>query len=49
MFDHEYINPEVVISPQAAFYGEKDRCRFIKVLIESAVNLLCVILREFQF
>ena len=49
MFDHEYINPEVVISPQAAFYGEKNRCRFIKVLIESAVNLLCVILREFQF
>ena len=24
MFDHEYINPEVVISPQAAFYGEKE-------------------------
>ena len=24
MLDHEYINPEVVISPQAAFYGEKE-------------------------
>lgn len=24
MFDHEYINPEVVISPQKAFYGEKE-------------------------
>lgn len=24
MLDHEYINPDVVISPQAAFYGEKE-------------------------
>lgn len=24
MFDHEYINPEVIISPQTAFYGEKE-------------------------
>ena len=24
MLDHEYINPEVVISPQASFYGEKE-------------------------
>ena len=24
MFDHEYINPEVVSSPQAAFYGDKE-------------------------
>ena len=24
MLDYEYINPEVVISPQAAFYGEKE-------------------------
>ncbi len=23
MFDHEYITPEVVLTPQAAFYGEK--------------------------
>ena len=36
MFDHEYINPEVVITPQKAFYGEKK-----SVPVEKSENYIC--------
>ena len=36
MFDHEYINPEVIISPQTAFYGEKE-----SLSLELCVNRVC--------
>lgn len=36
MLDHEYINPEVVISPQKAFYGDKE-----SLPIEKSANRVC--------
>lgn len=36
MLDHEYINPEVVISPQDAFYGEKESLPLMQ-----GVNRVC--------
>ena len=36
MFDHEYISPEVVITPQKAFYGEKK-----SVPIRESENYIC--------
>ncbi len=36
MFDHEYINPEVVISPQKAFYGDKK-----SVPVKESEGLIC--------
>ena len=36
MLDHEYINPEVVISPQKAFYGDKE-----SLPIEKSINRVC--------
>lgn len=36
MFDHEYINPEVVITPQKAFYGDKK-----SVPVKESEGLIC--------
>lgn len=36
MLDHEYINPEVIISPQKAFYGDKE-----SLPIEKSANRIC--------
>lgn len=36
MLDHEYINPKVVVSPQVAFYGQKET-----LPIEQSVNRIC--------
>ena len=48
MYDHEYINPEVVMTPQEAFYAAK-RAMPIEVQDKFAASLLCVILLVFQF
>ena len=50
MYDHEYINPEVVMTPQEAFYARPSTpCQLSKVQDKFAVSLLCVILPVFQF
>lgn len=36
MLDHEYINPQVVVSPQVAFYGEKE-----SLPIAKSANRVC--------
>lgn len=36
LFDHEYINPEVVISPQTAFYGKKE-----SLPLKQSANRVC--------
>lgn len=36
MFDHEYINPQVILPPQKAFYSNKE-----SVLIEKSANEIC--------
>ncbi|BCN31381.1 aminotransferase class I/II-fold pyridoxal phosphate-dependent enzyme [Anaeromicropila herbilytica] len=36
MFDHEYINPEVVLTPQKAFYSEQK-----SLLLEDSVDQIC--------
>lgn len=36
MFDHEYINPSIVLAPQVAFYSEKR-----SLLIEESVDKIC--------
>ncbi|WP_027090068.1 aminotransferase class I/II-fold pyridoxal phosphate-dependent enzyme [Thomasclavelia saccharogumia] len=36
MLDHEYINPKVIISPQKAFYGDKE-----SLPIEKSANRIC--------
>ena len=36
MFDHEYINPEVVITPQKAFYGDKK-----SIPVKESEGLIC--------
>lgn len=36
MLDHEYINPEVVISPQQAFYGDKE-----SVALDDSIDRVC--------
>ncbi|WP_167957754.1 aminotransferase class I/II-fold pyridoxal phosphate-dependent enzyme [Anaerosporobacter faecicola] len=36
LFDHEYINPDVVMAPQKAFYGEKK-----SVSIEKSAGYIC--------
>lgn len=36
MLDHEYINPEVIVSPQAAFYGNKE-----SLPLDKSVNRIC--------
>ena len=36
MFDHEYINPKVVLAPQEAFYAKKK-----SIPIENSVNKIC--------
>lgn len=36
MLDHEYINPEVIVSPQAAFYGCKE-----SLPLDKSVNRIC--------
>lgn len=49
LLSQEYIDPEVVMSPQDAFYAKKKVCRFRKAPDMSAVNLSCAIRREFRF
>ena len=36
MLDHEYINPEVIVSPQVAFYGEKE-----SLPLKESANRVC--------
>ena len=36
MFDHEYINPQVILAPQQAFYSEKK-----SVAINSSEGMIC--------
>lgn len=47
MLTQEYVEPEVVTSPQDAFYAEKESLPLEKVSVRSAVNSSCAILREY--
>lgn len=49
LLSQEYIDPEVVHSPQESFYAKKKVFHCANVWGMCVVNLLCVIRREFQF
>lgn len=49
MLNTEYINPKVLVSPQVAFYSQKESMPVRQTAGRIAVNLSCAIRLEFRF